>query len=151
MQLRTQINKFWRPDGDTLGLPMTGHFSVVNACGPQRRNHYVVNTSCATDPDYGSFYNYAWNHEDSHMLAALDAAIQEQGDLHSLWEPLVSSWGDLNSQVEQKRFSAHAFIVESAQCTHTGFNPTFSFFVNQGSGWLVGSIILDESRPPHCI
>jgi hypothetical protein len=153
MQLRSQINKKWRSDGSTQGLPMTGHSTVVNACGPQQRNHHYVNTVCALDADFTGWVNYIWSHEDLHRAEALLAGAQPQGNLHVLWEPLVSNYqNSLTTQINSKRTAANEFINDESICSHTGTNPPgYFFWLNQGSGWgntlgLTG----DESKPGYC-
>jgi hypothetical protein len=151
MQLRTQINRRFRADGDTLDVPMTGHSTVVSSCGPQRRNHYAVNNQCAPVSDYASFLNYAWNHEWLHTVAALNFAKQPTGDVHALWEPLVHKYDtDLEDDAWDLRFNAGTDISAAARCTHTGANPTFYFWRNQGSAWADSLVVVDESVPAHC-
>lgn len=153
MQLRSQINKKWRSDGDTLGLPMTGDATVVNACGPQRRNHHYVNTVCAPDSDFGAWVNYVWNHEDLHRAEALNQGTTAKGDLHALWEPLVSKYpSTLTDEISDKRQDAKSHINGWALCTHTGTNPpAFQFWLNFGSGWTgTSGMSGDETKPSYC-
>lgn len=153
MQLRSQVHRDWRSDGDATGLPMTGHSTVVNACGPQQRNHHYVNTVCAVDSDFSSFVNYIWNHEDLHRAAALSAGTDSDGNLHDLWEPLASKYQSVvDIAISSERVAANTYITEQSQCSHTGTNPPARYFwLNQGSGWgNTTGMSGDETKPGHC-
>jgi hypothetical protein len=151
MDLRSDINRLFRSDADTLNVPMAGHSTVVSACGPQRRNHFAVNTVCAPVAAYGNFLVYAWDHEDLHRNEGIAAAQASSGDLPSVWEGLLhASAAQLETLVEMRRSEVHEVIQVAMLCTHTGVNAHFDFWRNPGTGWDFSPITVVESRDPAC-
>lgn len=152
MDLRTQVNRRYRADADTLDVPMGGDPAVTAGCGPQRRTHHHVHTSgCAAPKSFASMVAWVWHHEGLHMSRALYLAGTPQGDLHKMWEALVRPDPPLvDSTAVEQRDLVEVWIADGALCTHTGITPHFDVWWNVGGGWQATVLAGDESIPAHC-
>lgn len=153
MDLRPAIHRVYRADGDTVNLPMLGHHTVTIACGPSRKNHYQVNMpgGCAPRQGFADWFDYLWEHEEAHVMAAVAAAKEPQGDLPALWETLVrpdsTMWLFF---FRGEELAAHNHILQASQCTHKGEFPTFHFWLNDASQWSDLGVIAQDSIPNGC-
>ncbi len=134
MKVRTQLNRRYRADGDTL--PITGTEAVRLACHDvfgnlANRTHRQVNLQCAAGnppaTQFAAFVAQTWVHERKHMDSALVAARRSAGDLHAMLGPMVAgSEADLKAVAANSFNQAHAHVKATAHFSHT--NSTVPFY-----------------------
>lgn len=146
MQLIAQINRNYRSDGPVHS--MVGDPAIVSACvgrfgGAFAQNIQTVNSLCSWEPEFHGLVQFAWDHEQRHLDAALPAARSPSNDLHRLLEPLVAQTEvSLRNAVRTRYDGAQQAIRAAALATHTGTSRTFHFwrFVNGQWGWAATTV-----------
>jgi hypothetical protein len=150
VNLRTQVTRKFRPDGDTLSLAGPGYINTVvrNACldafgNTLGRNHNTVNSACifwpgSPAPAWSAFIACAWQHEAKHLDSALTAARRPLNDVHKLFEKQVAKsatdfhnllngvYNVVNNRVKDVSLAAHGSMI---------YQPTAYLYANQGAGW----------------
>lgn len=138
MQLRAQVRKLFRSDGDTISDPIGS--LAEQACGSiASRNIYSVNNTCVPNAQFSAFVSAVWQHEGYHLSVAMQEAASPLGDLHAgLFALPPLEIGTLRIAAEQVFDFAHGHVSLIAKGTHTSHAQpaTFSFIWHNGSAWV---------------
>lgn len=147
MHVRSQIRVDFRSDAPTDQV--VGNSQVLAGClaalgspiPPQ--NMDGVNVACMSAAAFTELIEFAWDHEEEHMDAALDAARQPANDLHAVLETLVG--GDVQAAFEWdlslEWTAVNDRIVTASLGIHTGAHTDFPMWVPAGAGvWVPGYV-----------
>jgi len=147
MHVRSQIRVDFRSDAPTDQV--VGNSQVLAGClaalgspiPPQ--NMDGVNVACMATAAFTELIEFAWDHEEEHMDAALDAARQPANDLHAVLETLVG--GDVQAAFEWdlslEWTAVNDRIVTASLGIHTGAHTDFPMWVPDGAGvWVPGYV-----------
>jgi hypothetical protein len=156
MQIRTQLNRLFRPDGPAFAV--SGNGQVSNACYAvfgnfNARTHSETNTQCFGTSlgyklNFEAFVATTWAHEGRHMDSALVAARSPAGDLHALVSPFVKqNTTELTALTFGAFYDAYDHVFARSLSSHTGGTDTFGpvvRFVGSPSSWTVATLNVSQ-------
>lgn len=99
--------------------------------------------ACMSTAAFPELIEFAWNHEEAHMDAALDAASQPENDLHAVVERFVlgDDQGAFEWDLSLEWTDVNNRIVTASLEIHTGAHTDFHMWVPDGVGvWVPGFV-----------
>jgi hypothetical protein len=142
MDLRAQVRKRIRADGDTLNI--TGHDSTSAGCATAfpsaptlGRNVRTVNKVCLPTASYDNTFACVRSHELLHVDRATASAQQSANDVYKLWEPVVAtSANSLRIALSNLYVGANDRVFDYSEDLHSTLtNTPYAFWDNIGFGW----------------
>lgn len=144
MDLRTQITKKFRADGDTF--PMTGSTVVTAGCAAafpgsptSGRNHRTVNRNCVPTADFLTDSVCTWSHEAKHLDSASTSAKRSANNVYLLFEPTIASSATaLQNQLGSLYGNANQRVFINADSAHLAMTlDTLAFYWRRftQNGW----------------
>ena len=134
MNIRSQVNKKYRPDGWKNTVPAVPPISGACAAAyspnavPQM-NNYGINTICDATTQFGAFYSYAWSHEAQHISLLQPVATNSAHDLYKEWGKLVETTeGALDAAAETRKDDILADVRAAALGNHNGNSQNWLFW-----------------------